>query len=224
MEPRAVFVTGASGYLGRALVPALLARGHPVCALVRAGSERRLPAGCGVRVGDALSAASYAAAIPPAATLVHLVGTPKPAPWKARQFRALDLGALLEALAAARTACVAQLVYVSVAQPAPVMRAYVRVRVECEQHIRASGLAATVLRPWYVLGPGHRWPLALRPLYALAERLPATAAGARRLGLVRLAEMVAALVWAIEHPSVEFRILGVEDIRRLGSASARPNG
>lgn len=211
-----VFVTGASGYLGRALIPALLARGHAVRALVRAGSEHKLPPGCRALVGDVLSADSYAAAIPPADTLVHLVGTPKPAPWKARQFRALDLGSLLAALAAARTARVAHFVYVSVAQPAPVMRAYVAVRAECERHLHASGLSATVLRPWYVLGPGHRWPRALRPLYALAERLPATAAGARRLGLLELEEMVAALVWAIEHPAAGGRVLEVEDIRRLG--------
>ena len=48
---------------------------------------------------------------------------------------------------------------------------------------------ATVLRPWYVLGPGHRWPLALVPFYKLAEHIPATAEGARRLGLLRLSEM-----------------------------------
>ena len=23
----------------------------------------------------------------------------------------------------------------------------------------------TILRPWYVLGPGHRWPYALKPMY-----------------------------------------------------------
>jgi uncharacterized protein YbjT (DUF2867 family) len=38
------------------------------------------------------------------------------------------------------------------------MKAYVRVRQECEEILRESGLACTILRPWYVLGPGH--PLA----------------------------------------------------------------
>jgi len=218
---RTVFVTGASGYLGRALVPALLARGHAVRALVRVGSEARLPPGCTPVVGDALRAESYAAAIAPADTLVHLVGTPKPAPWKAREFRRVDLGSFVAALEAARAARIAHLVYVSVAQPAPVMRAYVGVRAECEARLRAAALPATVLRPWYVLGPGHRWPLVLAPLYALAERLPATSAGARRLGLVRLAEMVHALAWAVEHPSAELRVLAVPDIRRLASPGRR---
>ena len=47
-----------------------------------------------------------------------------------------------------------------------------------------SGLNATILRPWYVLGPGRRWPLVLTPLYWLMEAIPSTRDGARRLGLV----------------------------------------
>ena len=38
-------------------------------------------------------------------------------------------------------------------------------------------MTATIVRPWYVLGPGHRWPLALVPLYRLAERFPSSRKG-----------------------------------------------
>ncbi|HEX5135208.1 MAG TPA: NmrA family NAD(P)-binding protein, partial [Thermoanaerobaculia bacterium] len=40
MPNDAVFVAGGTGYIGRPLVAALLARGHGVRALVRPGSER----------------------------------------------------------------------------------------------------------------------------------------------------------------------------------------
>ena len=73
----------------------------------------------------------------------------------------------------------AHVVYVSVAQPAPMMHAYIAVRAEGEAALAASGLTATVLRPWYVLGPGHWWPLTLVPLYAIARLLPSTRAGIR---------------------------------------------
>lgn len=218
-----IFLTGASGYLGRALGAELLGRGFAVRALVRPGSEGRLgPPRPGLEPvrGDVLDPAGYAGSIAPGSTLVHLVGTPKPAPWKARQFRAVDGASLVAALSAATRAGVAHFVYVSVAQPAPVMRAYVRVRAECEAHLRASGLPLTILRPWYVLGPGHRWPHALRPLYWAAERFPPTRAGARRLGLVTLAEMLAALVWAVEHPPRGERVLAVPEIRRLAREPA----
>jgi uncharacterized protein YbjT (DUF2867 family) len=217
-EIRHLFITGGTGYLGGALLPALLARGHRVTALARRGSERKLPAGCGVVEGNALDAASFADRIAPADTLVHLVGTSHPAPWKAEQFRRVDLASVQAAAAAARSAGVRHFVYLSVAQPAPAMRAYVEVRAECEKLIAGSGLAATFLRPWYVLGPGHRWPYALVPFYALLERLPATRDTARRLGLVKLRQMVNALVWAVENPAgAGVRVMDVGAIRRAGA-------
>src|SRR3954462_12156097 len=88
---RRVFVTGGTGYLGQRLIPALLARGHEVRALVRPGSEKRLPPGCGVVLGNALDGASYASQVAPAETLVHLVGVSHPAPWKEDEFRQGDL-------------------------------------------------------------------------------------------------------------------------------------
>jgi hypothetical protein len=62
-------------------------------------------------------------------------------------------------------------------------------------------LNATILRPWYVLGPGHRWPYALLPFYKICEWLPFTRAGALRLGLVTLDQLLLALVQAVESPA-----------------------
>ena len=140
--------------------------------------------------GDALAAASFARHVHGCEVLVQLVGTPKPAPWKGASFRAVDRASALASLDAALEAHVAHYVYLSVAQPAPVMRAYVAVRAECEARIAASGIAATFVRPWYVIGPGHRWPLVLAPVYTVLGRVPATRASAVRLGLVRLGQVV----------------------------------
>jgi hypothetical protein len=71
------------------------------------------------------------------------------------------------------------------------------------------------VRPWYVLGPGHRWPYVLLPLYWLCERLPATREGARRLGLITLPQMLNALVWAVENPPNAVQILDVPRIRTI---------
>ena len=48
---RLIFITGTTGYLGRALVPALIARGHRVRALARETSRHRVPAGAEVITG-----------------------------------------------------------------------------------------------------------------------------------------------------------------------------
>ena len=133
------------------------------------------------------------------------------------QFRAVDLPSVRASLAAAQEAKIRHLVYVSVAQPAPVMKAYIQVRAECETLIRTIGLSATMLRPWYILGPGHYWPMALLPLYAVLKRLPGTREAAERLGLVTIQQMVSALVWAIEHPAEGVRVVEVARIRTLAS-------
>ena len=218
MTRQSVFITGGTGYLGRALIPLLVSRGHEVRALVRRGSEAKLPEGCEAVAGDPLDESSFAGRVAPSETFVQLVGVPRPSPAKARQFREIDLVSGRASVGAARAAGVRHFVYVSVAQPAPVMQAYQGVRAEVESLLQESGLPATVLRPWYVLGPGHRWPYLLKPFYYLCERLPSTRETAQRLGFVTHAEMTAALLRAVEDPATDFRLVTVPDIRASAAA------
>jgi uncharacterized protein YbjT (DUF2867 family) len=193
----------------------LLARRRAVDALVRPGSEGKLPTGARPIVGNALDPATFASRIEPGATVVHLVGTPHPNPAKAVEFQRVDLASIRATTLAASAGRAGHLVYVSVAHPAPIMRAYIAVRCEGEALVRATGIPATILRPWYVLGPGHRWPYVLTPIYAVLRLLPGSRAGAERLGLVTRREMVTALVRAVEHPPPEgVRVIEVPEIRR----------
>src|ERR1700682_4552244 len=127
----------------------------------------------------------------PADTFVQLVGVSHPSPAKAAEFRSIDLASARAGVEAARFAGVRHFIYVSVAHPAPVMKEYIAARSQAEEAIRASGLNATILRPWYVLGPGRRWPLALLPMYWVLGALPQTRDSARRLGLVTIEQMIA---------------------------------
>jgi uncharacterized protein YbjT (DUF2867 family) len=213
-----ILLTGGTGYVGRSLIPVLLARGHNVRVLTRASSAGRVPAGAMRVIGDALDAASVAGALKAGDTLIHLVGTPHPNPSKAKQFQEVDLVSIRAAVAAAQRSGVTHFVYVSVAQPAPVMRAFIQVRAQGETLIKAAGLTATILRPWYVLGPGHRWAAALIPLYKMAELFPSTRASARRLGLITIEQMVRALADAVANPppSGQIYIVDVPAIRHAG--------
>jgi uncharacterized protein YbjT (DUF2867 family) len=66
MTHRCVFVTGATGYIGRALIPALLARGHSVKALTRKARAHNVPPGASIVEGNALESDSYSGTIAPA--------------------------------------------------------------------------------------------------------------------------------------------------------------
>jgi uncharacterized protein YbjT (DUF2867 family) len=211
---RTVFITGGTGYLGARLIQQLTRRGHSVRALVRQASVSRLPSGAMPVVGDALHGLSYAAQVAPADTFVHLVGVSHPSPAKAEQFLTIDLASVAAAVPAAVTAGVKHFVYVSVAQPAPAMKAYVAARVRGEQLIRDSGLSATFIRPWYVVGPGHWWPVLLLPGYWLAELIPPIRQTVKRIGLVSRPQMVRALVHAVEQPVSGVRVIEVSDIRK----------
>lgn len=210
-----VFVTGGTGYMGSRLIPLLVQCGHEVKALVRRGSETKLPAGTKPVVANPLRMDSYTEQVRGADTFVHLIGVAHPSPAKAKEFREIDLLSAQVAVKAARDAGIGHFIYLSVAQPAKMMQAFIAVRSEGERMIRESGMPATFVRPWYVLGPGHRWAYVLLPFYWVCERLPATRESARRLGLVTISQMLDTLVWAVENPADGVRILDVPKIREL---------
>jgi uncharacterized protein YbjT (DUF2867 family) len=210
-----ICITGGTGYIGSRLIPLLTKRGHEVKAVVRAGSKRKISTDVSVIAADPLKENSYTDAIRGCDTSIHLIGVPHPSPAKAAQFREIDLPSIRVAVKAAHDAGIRHFIYLSVAQPAPMMEAFLAVRAEGEALVRASGMKATFVRPWYVLGPGHWWPYAIVPFYWIAELLPATRESAQRLGLITIAQMLRALVWSVDNPPDDIRILDVPKIREL---------
>ena len=72
-----IVVTGATGFIGAALVPALRAAGHPVTALTRDAERARRVLGDATCVtADLQNAGPWTSALAGAAALVHLAGEP----------------------------------------------------------------------------------------------------------------------------------------------------
>ena len=212
---KTVFVTGGTGYIGSRLIPLLATRGDQVKALVRKGSDGRLPKVASAVFGDALKRDSYTNEVRDCDTFVHLIGTPHPSPAKAKQFRDVDLVSIEVAIKAAQDAGVRHFVYLSVAHPAPMMKAFIEVRRAGEAMIRESGIDATFVRPWYVLGPGHWWAYATLPVYWTLERIPNTREAAQRLGLVTIDQVLQTLIWAVDNPPTGVQIIDVPKIREF---------
>jgi len=214
MQP--IFITGGTGYMGKRLIALLLAKGYPVKALVRKGSEERLPPGAVPVIANAFDAKTFQDEIPEDSIFVQLLGVPHPSPGKKELFKSIDLVSVQASATAAKHSRARHFVYVSVAQtPTKMMQDYQQCRAAGETSIVEAGLSATFIRPWYVVGPKHYWPLFFQPLFKILEIIPATSQKAKALRLVYLQQMLKALMFAIENPVKGIRVFEIADIREF---------
>lgn len=212
-----IFITGGTGYIGRRLTKLLLEKGYKVKALVRNGSENKLPNGCDYIIANPFDSKSFEKEIPAGATFIQLLGVSHPSPKKKEQFKTIDLASAKASAGAAQKAGAKHFIYVSVAQiPTNIMKDYQQCRAEGENYIRTTQIPATFIRPWYVAGPGHYWPLLLTPLFKILEWVPSTSQKAKALRLVSLKQMLKALVYAAGHtPGEEVRVIEIDKIRKM---------
>jgi len=212
-----VFITGGTGYIGKRLIKILLDEGFDVTALVRPQSLQKLPVGCTPVVADAFDASSYVNATPEGSIFIHLLGVSHPGPKKKLLFFSVDLASLKVSVAAAKQAKAKHFVYMSVAQyPTKVMGDYQEARRQGEQEIIASGIPSTFIRPWYVVGPGHYWPLLFNPVFKLLELIPSTSVQARSLALVSLKQMLLTLKKAVSSaPETGNTVIEISDIKKI---------
>lgn len=213
---KTIFITGGTGYIGSRLIKALLQNGSfRIKALVRKGSEHKLPSGCALVVGNALDAATYSAAAAGADVFIHLIGVAHPSPAKKAEFEAIDKVSVQQAARVISDNQLPYVIYLSVSQyPGRIMKEYREVRAAGESMLRATGARCTFIRPWYVLGPGHWWPILLTPLYALMRLIPATREQSRQLDLVTINQMIRTLYFAINNlPENDVSIYNVPDIK-----------
>lgn len=214
MANKKVFISGGTGYVGKELIKQLLQKRYEVYALARRGSEKKLPEGCNIITGDALKAETFRDKIFPCETFVQLTGVAHPGPGKEHLFKEIDLASVQASVENAKYAGIKNFIYISVTNPAPVLKAYVDVRVEGERLIKESGMNAYIIRPWYIIGPGHYWPLILAPLYFLAGLIPSLKDKAIDLGLVKLEKVIKSLMYAVDNPMPGVRIITMKQLKR----------
>ena len=81
-------------------------------------------------------------------------------------------------------------------------------RLQGEEAVLAIwAYVCTFIRPWYVVGPGHYWPLLFQPVFKLLEVIPSTSARAKALALVSLKQMLLTLRNAVINIPQEMNII-----------------
>jgi uncharacterized protein YbjT (DUF2867 family) len=210
-----IFITGGTGYMGKRLIKVLVSKGYDVTALVRKGSEAKLPKGVRAIVANPFDAASFQQWIPKGAVYVQLLGVAHPSPRKKEMFRQIDLPSVKASADAAVAANVSHFVYLSVAMmPTRIMEDFQEVRREGEAYLLTKGFPCTFVRPWYVLGPGHLWPVLLLPFYGFAELVPAWRQKTRAFAFVTIKQITGVLVKAVGATPPRKRIVEIRQIRK----------
>ncbi len=143
-------ITGATGFVGSAVLAEALAQGHRVRALAR--REQAPQAGVEWVRGDLADAAALTALVAGVDAVVHVAGltnTPDPA-----EFEVANVTGTANVIAAMQGAGVKRLVFVSsLAAREPKLSAYGASKARAETLVEASGLDWTTVRPPAVYGP-----------------------------------------------------------------------
>ena len=149
-----VLVTGASGFIGRALGRYLVGAGHEVLALVRRSNEAGIPAEAERVIGDLLDPPSLDRAAEGMAGVVHLACATGVA--RESVARAVNVDGTRWLLEAARRGGARRFVFVSsVSARRKRMGPYGRTKREGEALVAATALEWVILRPSFVYGPGE---------------------------------------------------------------------
>jgi UDP-N-acetyl-alpha-D-quinovosamine dehydrogenase len=209
-----VAVTGTSGFLGSAVVPALRARGHEVVALDRAAT------------GDIGSPVDWARHLAGADAVVHLAALAHARGVDEARLRAVNVDASAS-IARAAAAAGSRMIFMSSAKvlgeetraspfdersPLAPQDAYARAKADAESALNAiQGLRLTVLRPPLVYGPRVRANF-LALLRALARGWPLPFARIdNRRSLVGAGNLADAVARCVEAPQAAGRAFCVTD-------------
>jgi NADH dehydrogenase len=227
-----VFVTGGTGFVGKAVIRALLAQGFLVRCLVRPGSEHDLKGFESIdRVpGDVLQPDGLTASVEGCSALVHLVGIIREQ--RGVTFERLHVQATRNMLALARAAGIKRFAQMSALGTRPGARArYHQTKWEAEEAVRASDLAWTILRPSIIFGRGDAFMSILGRAVKQLPVMPVLGDGRYRLQPIpveQVAEGFARALRAPESVRQTYEVAGptpyafVDLLDEIGRALARP--
>jgi uncharacterized protein YbjT (DUF2867 family) len=204
-----ILVAGATGYIGRRLVPALLAAGHRVRALARAPERAAatLPPGVRIVPGDVLRPETLEAALAGVEAAYYLVHSMEGDEFS---FEERDRRAARNFGAAAAAAGVQRIIYLGgLGNERTRLSAHLRSRQEVGAILAASGVPVTEFRAAVIIGAGGA---SFEMLRELTERLPVMVCPrwvTSPIQPIALADVLAYLVRCLDVPATAGRVLEI---------------
>lgn len=218
-----VAVTGASGFVGRHVVRALLERGHRVRALTTTAAKAwdALPEDDHLTVieGDVLSSATRSDLLEGADAVVHLIGIHREIPRKGVTYERLHVRATERMVESATAAGVGRFVHMSaLGTRAEAVSQYHKTKWLAERAVRSSDLAWTIFRPSLIHGADgefihmvRRWVTGHSPAFVVLpyfepwdkpqdEQRPGERARATRVQPVYVGDVATAFADALQRP------------------------
>jgi uncharacterized protein YbjT (DUF2867 family) len=171
---RRIFVTGATGFVGRAVIHALRAEGYGVRCLVRRGSEGDLRGQEAIeRVeGDVLARETLERGMAGCDTVIHLVGIIRERPTIHATFERVHVQGTVNVLECAAATGVRRYLHMSaLGTRADARSRYHRTKWAAEEVVRSSPIPWTIFRPSIIYGRGDEF---VNLLAAMIRRYPVT--------------------------------------------------
>lgn len=189
---RRVFITGGTGFVGRAVIQALRAEGYAVRCLVRRGSEPDLRGfGAIERVeGDVMARQTLDDGLAGCDAVVHLVGIIRERPAIGSTFERVHVQGTQNVLGATAAAGVRRYLHMSaLGTRAGARSRYHRTKWAAEEAVRSTPLPWTIFRPSIVYGPGDEFVTMLRGMIEGLPVVPVIGSGRQRLQPVPVAQV-----------------------------------
>jgi nucleoside-diphosphate-sugar epimerase len=218
-----VLVTGASGTIGRRLVPALVAAGHQVRAMIRSDAAAQTAAAAGAEPvhGDVTDPASLSAAVRGCEVVIHAAGRMGGSS-AVEPFLPVNVTGTRNMLAAAAGAQVRRFIYLGAAMsllgsPRPITGAdeswplqqprcsgYAASKTRADQAVQAANgpqMATVVVRPGWVWGTADDPQAASFVQAVRAGQMRLIDGGRHRIVATHMDNAIHAVVLAIDHGS-----------------------
>ena len=199
-----VFVTGATGFVGREILRQLHEAGHAIRILARSRNSPRVQEamsrwGVEVHPGDVLAPASLDGALNGMEAVIHLVGII--AEVGANTFERVHTGGTRSILGVAQPAGVRRFVHMSaLGTRSNAASRYHQTKWAAEELVRRSGLEFTIFRPSLIYGPQDQFINLFARMIRLSPIVPLLSCPGARFQPVPVEAVAAAFVRSLREP------------------------